>query len=913
MSQVHLGEYRQEAASLIASGQYAAARRVAQHMLHHYPDYIQGHHLLAQSLLGAGHLLDAAAQFSWVLSCDPESASARLGLARVHRTLGNTRLAQTHLARAFDLFPGDPELRDELNALMASDAQMVTQPHEMTRAALGRIYARNGLCDKAIQEFDAVLQQEPDRYDVLAALAEMLWRDDHAAEAVSVCHRILEALPKALKANLIVAAAWLTSPQPEEAQPYLTVAQALDPEHIQSELLFGPYSPLPRPTPMIERLAEPSLSASSVLGDRPPEKSMASVDRKTDFDGEETTSMSDQPRPEEDFEIPDWLQGVGDELLAEDGAPSQPASISASADATPDWLRALVSRAEATPTEDAGDADAERWQPHGTPVGDAAEAPQSAELPEWLQRIAAGEASTEAEPMAPTTETTDAETADWLSQLSAMHTEAAAALDERPLGDRPGAGRLPDLEIPDVEIDETDLPDWLRETPAVATTDETATPGVGLPDWLRAEEPAPLQERATASTSDLPDWLKAIAAGTPAAVAASEPPSGPSDVAAPESPQAKAADELPDWLREPGLDLAAAPTEVAQPSSAAELTADLPDWLRPLADVETSATSQSKTEEPELAAWLTEDIASAVPAGDAADYTVAEPLDAEAAVPDWLRELQEPRPQPAPGPVADADLEPGAVTATADDTGLPEWLRRLRAGVAEEAPALGTRDLEADLAALSIVGVEDSKAAEDQVAPPAGVPEAAEDVFEPHLPPPTQEPVSLTEVEEPALREAGLPPTEELAAAVESAAEQPVPPFALEETPPVETVAPAAAIETAPPPVEEPVVPLQPVPTSAPEVSLPPLEDLPRDAAERLALARAAADTSWSQALSVYESLVSSADLLSTVIADLEEGIRKHPDDYAGYQLVGDAYMKEGRLPEALRAYRTALTKLQQR
>ena len=341
---------------------------------------------------------------------------------------------------------------------------------------------------------------------------------------------------------------------------------------------------------------------------------------------------------------------------------------------------------------------------------------------------------------------------------------------------------------------------------------------------------------------------------------------------------------------------------------------DLPDWLRPLTDVQPSARSESETEESELAAWLTEDIASPVPAASAEDYSVTEPTDAEAAVPDWLRELQAPRPQPAPGPTEETGLQPEAVSAEADDTGLPEWLRRLRAGVADEAPAAGTRELEADLAALSIVGVESGEVAEDRVSPSAGLPEALEDVIEPAPPPPTLEAVPLTEVEEPLLTEPGPSPIEELATAVESVAEQPVTAFPLEKTPPVETVTPEAAIETAPAPVEEPVAaPPQPVAAPAPEVALPPLEDLPRDAAERLALARAAAESSWSQALSVYESLVSSADLLSTVIADLEEGIRRHPDDYAGYQLVGDAYMKEGRLPEALRAYRTALAKLQQR
>jgi tetratricopeptide (TPR) repeat protein len=87
----------------------------------------------------------------------------------------------------------------------------------------------------------------------------------------------------------------------------------------------------------------------------------------------------------------------------------------------------------------------------------------------------------------------------------------------------------------------------------------------------------------------------------------------------------------------------------------------------------------------------------------------------------------------------------------------------------------------------------------------------------------------------------------------------------------------------------------------------------PEDPTGRLAMARAAMQAgSWSEALSLYGALVNSSDLLDVVINDLEEGIKKHPDDYAGYQLAGDAYMKDGRLPSALRAYRTALAKLNQ-
>ena len=87
MHQVSLCEYRDQLASLVTTGQYAAALRVAEHILLHYPDYVEGHRLLGQALLGAGRLLDAAEQFTWVLGCDPEDVAARLGLARVYRML----------------------------------------------------------------------------------------------------------------------------------------------------------------------------------------------------------------------------------------------------------------------------------------------------------------------------------------------------------------------------------------------------------------------------------------------------------------------------------------------------------------------------------------------------------------------------------------------------------------------------------------------------------------------------------------------------------------------------------------------------------------------------------------------------------------------------------------------------------
>ena len=66
----------------------------------------------------------------------------------------------------------------------------------------------------------------------------------------------------------------------------------------------------------------------------------------------------------------------------------------------------------------------------------------------------------------------------------------------------------------------------------------------------------------------------------------------------------------------------------------------------------------------------------------------------------------------------------------------------------------------------------------------------------------------------------------------------------------------------------------------------------------------------WPEALTIYETLVSSSEMLDEVIENLETGVQQNPDDAAGFQLLGDARMKDGRLQDALQAYRTALGKL---
>ncbi|MCS7261461.1 MAG: hypothetical protein NZ765_11925, partial [Anaerolineae bacterium] len=158
---------------------------------------------------------------------------------------------------------------------------------------------------------------------------------------------------------------------------------------------------------------------------------------------------------------------------------------------------------------------------------------------------------------------------------------------------------------------------------------------------------------------------------------------------------------------------------------------------------------------------------------------------------------------------------------------------------------------------------------------------------------------------------APVEPAATLPVEVEKVAAEPV----MAEAPPEAAPIPEAAEQVATSPVSEiglaPAPGVEETPPTAEMAAAP--TALPEAPDARLALARQMALAGqWPQALTLYAALVDAAALLDSVISDLEEGIRRHPDDYHGYQVVGDAYAKRGRLAEALRAYRIALVKLQQ-
>ena len=974
MAQVTLSEYRDQVAAIIQAGQFDHALRAIRFLLFHYPQYVEGYRLLGQCLLEAGHQREAALQFLRVLSADPECVVARTGLARAYQLCGEVPQALAQMQLACDLAPNDPALRQQLQQLMLKLYGEALQP-EMTLAGLGRIYAYNGLYAKAIQEFRAVLVEDPRRADVQVALAEMLWRECRYFEAAEVCQDILSKLPNVLKVNLILSVILLDSDHPDGARPYLKTAQTLDPENTLAQVLLGDQSPLAPREVRIQWPDEADLSSKLVSMSLMPTDSRQPMclEPVTDWANEwyrkETAPMSDAHQPDDELDIPDWLKGVGDDLLAEESEPAERASASVTlpTEETPGWLRDLQVSAEAATTEAApgpgvlpaasDSVSLPSTEALEGPPASAAAPSEPERMPDWLAEILAAEPAAEkptspaqglTEEAAPQPAEAEVDFETWLSQLTQVEVapEAGAGAPSGELGQAstPDWASLPTAALP---VEPGESPEWLRpeavreptEQPQAATFPETE---------LAAAAPVGDEE------SEMPDWLRQIVEGTPPPLA---------EASAEEELFASAADlpeaeldesSLPEWLRDFQPEPPAAPPTRGQPQ------VELPSWLQsldtdevataPLASVEevAPAAAEVSAEPGDLPDWLREIvIGEAVPpaAPEAATGQPAAPV-SEAAVepeelpagaaavpedrPDWLQPIVAGEAEVVVSAPAEpeAELVAGPVEEVAQAEAFPDWLQRLAAAE----PAAATTEIEElPVAEESLAGAPAEALAESELPPGLpSVPEVAPAVAETIEPEAAEVPAWLRELQE--VAEAGE----------EVTLPEPTLPEWVTPSPPVEAEAPEAAPSQEPisipilaeevmRPPEPPVVEVvSPGPPEMPEVSpavsaeiespvaavaevVAPAEvqQVPEAIDERLAAARAALTCgNWSEALAAYAVLVNSGELLDHVIADLEEGTRQHPKDVAGFQLLGDACMKSGRLSAALRAYRTALANL---
>ncbi len=562
------------------------------------------------------------------------------------------------------------------------------------------------------------------------------------------------------------------------------------------------------------------------------------------------------------------LAADGDAALASEA--SQAAVIGDEAD-QPDYVAEPVDAAETLDHEELEQGETTGVVADWVDSSDVAE--EDADLA-WLEDLAQDQVAEETDLTASLAQETDATTESIAGD--AVEADERAATDDFSFDAAPHDSAVVDVEdkAPDASIDagdealhwledlaaepEADLADYLAvdddilEAPIEtlqSRQESDDNPLAGMTD----EEIAEAQMRGDLTGEQELAWLKRQAAklAEARAEAAEDVAGSPTDLA-PAAP----AEEIPGWVAEmrPGDDLSDEDAEVLLEFSESAESEDMPGWLEEIGGDAGDDVSELLLEADVETLWtngeevVAADIAADVPTSELEAFL------ASGLVPDELDPLAE---------ALDEEYE----RKLSGDEAEPEWYAEAVARVAtEEAEAL------------------DLQEAVEVERPGWGSPDVSEDLADEGVadwlrPADADEVESLQELDGPA--EPDIVGTDVLAGQPGEKDE----------------IADEARIE--------------PATAETIEECRRRLEADPNDYPSRLTLARALRDADdWAASLDEYEALIDAAQLLSDVSGDLDGLVAARDDDPRVYRLLGDAFMRQGLLQEALAAYRDALNRL---
>ncbi|KPL86782.1 tetratricopeptide repeat protein [Herpetosiphon geysericola] len=269
-----------EARSALETGKEERAIGASEHLLESFPYYLEAYRILGESYLNRQDLAKAVEAFERVLRSDPENIPVHVGLGVTYERQGNLAAAIREFEQAFEIKPDLPELRSQVLRLYTEAWGSENARILLKKAGLGRMYVRGRRFDKAIQEFNDVLADDPKRVDIAVALAEALWRNGQEAEAAEVASDILRDYPDMLKANLILGYHLLSAGDPKGRKLWQH-AQQLDPSQGVAYALFdGMLPPVEAPDTKIEAFDEAAWKAKKAEKERLAREAVEQAERE---------------------------------------------------------------------------------------------------------------------------------------------------------------------------------------------------------------------------------------------------------------------------------------------------------------------------------------------------------------------------------------------------------------------------------------------------------------------------------------------------------------------------------------------------------------------------------------------------------------------------------------------------------
>lgn len=224
-------------------------------------------HTFADTLLRAGRLAEAEAQYREALTLDRENRNALLGLSELAMRRNRLEEALRHLSRALELEPYDSEVHEKLARLYTrmGDPVKAKQEAMLVKAfpekapvrdpvrgevaaeavsstsviRRGLAHARHGRYAEAEQAFRQVLQTQPEHIKALLNLGAVLVKQGRTAEAIDQLRAALALAEdnSEIHSNLSVALA--NDNQFPQAIEHIRTALSLDPNYNEAHYNLG--------------------------------------------------------------------------------------------------------------------------------------------------------------------------------------------------------------------------------------------------------------------------------------------------------------------------------------------------------------------------------------------------------------------------------------------------------------------------------------------------------------------------------------------------------------------------------------------------------------------------------------------------------------------------------------------------
>lgn len=193
-----------------------------------WPGFSDAHNNLANALLQEGKLQDALDHYQLALRAAPRSAKINYHLAVTQAKLGDLPQAIRHFQQALELAAADP----------LNNALLFVPLH----IDFGETLALAGDLPRAKNNFEMVLERQPDSVAAHAALGKVLLAQGNMAEAATHLERAVQLAPERLETRLALAQLYLAQGKPEMAAAEYERVLKVNPAHPDALYFLGLYA-----------------------------------------------------------------------------------------------------------------------------------------------------------------------------------------------------------------------------------------------------------------------------------------------------------------------------------------------------------------------------------------------------------------------------------------------------------------------------------------------------------------------------------------------------------------------------------------------------------------------------------------------------------------------------------------------